>query len=139
MLAKQVWRILSFPDKLLSRVLRARYFPDDKVLSATCGRYPSYTWRSMHAAIGIVYGGFQWRIGSRRSVQVWRDPCLPRPSFRVSSSPTANSLHLRVCDLIDATSREWNHLMVRALFCHDEAESILAIPLSFVDGDDFFI
>ncbi|KAL0341640.1 UNVERIFIED_CONTAM: hypothetical protein Scaly_1826600 [Sesamum calycinum] len=29
--------------------------------------------------------------------------------------------------------------MVRALFCQDEAESILAIPLSFVDGEDFFV
>ncbi|KAL0302366.1 UNVERIFIED_CONTAM: hypothetical protein Sangu_3103900 [Sesamum angustifolium] len=84
-------------------------------------------------------GDFGGEFGSRRSVQVWRDPCLPRPPFRVSSSPTANSLHLRVCDLIDATSREWNHLMVRVLFCHDETESILAIPLSFVDGDDFFV
>ncbi|KAK4394885.1 hypothetical protein Sango_1642800 [Sesamum angolense] len=68
MLAKQVWRIISFPDRLLSRILRARYFPDGKVLSATCGRNPSYTWRSMHAAIGIVRRGFQWRISSGCSV-----------------------------------------------------------------------
>ncbi|KAL0315341.1 UNVERIFIED_CONTAM: hypothetical protein Sradi_5412300 [Sesamum radiatum] len=106
MLAKPVWRILSFPDRLLSKVLRAKYFPDGKVLSATCGRNPSFTWRSMHATIGIVRGGFRWRICSRRSVQVWQDPWLPRPySFRVLSTPTANSLHLRVCDLVDATSR----------------------------------
>ncbi|KAL0284345.1 UNVERIFIED_CONTAM: hypothetical protein Sangu_2830800 [Sesamum angustifolium] len=106
-LAKQVWRILSFPDRLLSKVLRAKYFPDGKVLSATCGRNPSFTWRSMHSAIGIVRGGFLWRICSRRSVQVWQDPWLPRPySFHVLSTPTTNSRHLRVCDLVDATSRE---------------------------------
>jgi len=34
MLAKQVWRLLSDPDSLCARVLRARYYPDGKLLNA---------------------------------------------------------------------------------------------------------
>jgi hypothetical protein len=34
MLAKQVWRLLREPDSLCARVLRARYYPDGKLLNA---------------------------------------------------------------------------------------------------------
>lgn len=34
MLAKQVWRLLSEPDSLCARVLRARYYPNGKLLKA---------------------------------------------------------------------------------------------------------
>jgi hypothetical protein len=34
MLAKQVWRLLREPESLCARVLRARYYPDGKLLNA---------------------------------------------------------------------------------------------------------
>ncbi|KAL0308654.1 UNVERIFIED_CONTAM: putative mitochondrial protein [Sesamum radiatum] len=140
MLSKQVWRILLFLNSLLSQVLRARYFHDGEVFSAKRGRNPSFTWRSLHAAIDIVRGGFRWGIGSGRSVKVWQDPRLPRPfSFHILTPPGANDPHLRVCDLIDDSSKDWDQTLVRNLFWHDEAESILAIPLSSVEGEDFFV
>ncbi|KAL0282834.1 UNVERIFIED_CONTAM: putative mitochondrial protein [Sesamum angustifolium] len=141
MLAKQVWRILSFPDSLLSKVLQAKFFPEGKVLSATCGRNPSFTWRSIHAAIGIVRGGFRWRICSGRSVQVWQDPWLPglTPFVFFLLQLQILSICGFVILLMLPLGREWNHSMVRALFCRDEAESILAIPLSCADGEDFFV
>ncbi|KAL0340460.1 UNVERIFIED_CONTAM: hypothetical protein Sradi_4562800 [Sesamum radiatum] len=128
MLSKQVWRILLFPNSLLSQVLHARYFRDGEVFSAKRGRNPSFTWRSLHAAIDIVRGWFRWGIGSGRSVKVWQDPWLPRPfSFHILTPPGANDPHLRVCDLIDDSSKDWNQTLVWNLFWHDEAESILAI------------
>ncbi|KAL0435443.1 UNVERIFIED_CONTAM: putative mitochondrial protein [Sesamum radiatum] len=140
MLSKQLWRLLSSPTSLLSRVLRARYFPDGNVLSAGIGCNPSYTWRSLHAALDVIRAGFRWRIGCGRAVQVWLDPWIPRLfSFRVLSPPGAQDPHLRVCDLIDAQSKDWDRERVRALFWHEEAEVILAIPLSSVDGEDFFV
>ncbi|KAL0317111.1 UNVERIFIED_CONTAM: hypothetical protein Sangu_2125400 [Sesamum angustifolium] len=77
---------------------------------------------------------------SGRSVKVWRDPWLPRPfSFHILSPLGANDPHLQVCNLIDDNSKDWNQTLVRTLFWHDEAESILAIPLSSVVGEDFVI
>ncbi|KAK4381987.1 hypothetical protein Sango_2916000 [Sesamum angolense] len=50
MLAKQLWRIHCFPDRLLSQVLKARYFPHGNMFEASLSRRPSYTWRSLMAA-----------------------------------------------------------------------------------------
>ncbi|KAL0310472.1 UNVERIFIED_CONTAM: putative mitochondrial protein [Sesamum calycinum] len=81
MLAKQLWRIISNLDSLLSRVLRARYFPHGQVLEASVGRNPSFTWRSILASQHVVRGGFRWCIGNGRIV---RDHGL---------EPHSNSLH----------------------------------------------
>jgi hypothetical protein len=47
MVAKQVWRLLSEPDSLCARVLRARYYPDGKLLKARMRSDCSYTWQSI--------------------------------------------------------------------------------------------
>ncbi|KAL0296126.1 UNVERIFIED_CONTAM: hypothetical protein Sradi_6664700 [Sesamum radiatum] len=113
---------------------------DGQVLLAPVGRNPSYTWRSIQAAQQVVRGGLRWRIHSGRSVRIRGDPWIPRPfSFSVLSPPNAAFPDMRVCDLIDATTKEWNHGLLRELFWQEDIDAILAIPLSLIDGEDFFI
>ncbi|KAL0285024.1 UNVERIFIED_CONTAM: hypothetical protein Sangu_2796900 [Sesamum angustifolium] len=117
MLSKQLWRILSRPNSLLSSVLLARYFPDGQVLNTSVGRNPSYTWRSIWATQHIVKGGFRWCIGSGQSVSMWKDPWLPRPfSFRALSPQASHLSNMKVCDLIDSNTKDWNYPLVRELF-----------------------
>ncbi|KAL0453408.1 UNVERIFIED_CONTAM: hypothetical protein Slati_1318900, partial [Sesamum latifolium] len=87
-----------------------------EVLSASVGRNPSYTWRSIWATQHIVRGGFRWRIRSGQSVHVWKDPWLPRPFSFWALCHASNLSQMR-----------------------EEADSILAIPLSHIGGDDFFV
>ena len=47
LLAKQAWRILQVPSSLCARVLKALYFKDDTILSATCPASGSFTFRSI--------------------------------------------------------------------------------------------
>uniref|UniRef100_A0A453KW74 Uncharacterized protein n=1 Tax=Aegilops tauschii subsp. strangulata TaxID=200361 RepID=A0A453KW74_AEGTS len=47
LLAKQAWRILTSPSSLVARVLKARYFRDSSILTATCPSNASYTFRSI--------------------------------------------------------------------------------------------
>ncbi|XP_075489667.1 putative mitochondrial protein AtMg00310 [Primulina tabacum] len=47
LLAKQVWRLIRFPDSLASRILKGRYFKHGEVLKAALGSNPSYIWRSI--------------------------------------------------------------------------------------------
>ncbi|KAL0445988.1 UNVERIFIED_CONTAM: hypothetical protein Slati_1726700 [Sesamum latifolium] len=63
MLAKQLWRLMTHPERLLSKVLRARYFPSGDVFFSTLGHRPSYTWRSIMAAHALFRTGCRWRVG----------------------------------------------------------------------------
>ncbi|XP_075475208.1 uncharacterized protein LOC142505947 [Primulina tabacum] len=47
LLAKQLWRLIRYPDSLVSRVLKGRYFMHGSVLEAGLGSNPSYIWRSI--------------------------------------------------------------------------------------------
>ena len=51
MLARQGWRILTNPDSLYARVLRAKYFPDGDLLKVQERPGISYSWHC------IVRGG----------------------------------------------------------------------------------
>ncbi|KAK4394374.1 hypothetical protein Sango_1908200 [Sesamum angolense] len=78
MLAKQWWRLWRYPKKLLSRVLRARYFPTGDILWASLGSRPSFTWRGLMAAHYLFCSGYHWRVGSGTQIQLvmigeWRE------------------------------------------------------------------
>lgn len=53
LLAKRGWRILRFPNSLVSRVLKAKYFPNSSFLEAKLGSGPSYLWRSIRRVFPI--------------------------------------------------------------------------------------
>jgi hypothetical protein len=44
MLAKQVWRLLSEPESFCARFVRAKYYPDGKLLEEKMKSGSSYTW-----------------------------------------------------------------------------------------------
>ena len=58
MLAKQVWRLLCDPDSLCARVLRARYYPDGKLLNAKVKSGSSYTWQSILTGLQCFKQGY---------------------------------------------------------------------------------
>ena len=57
MLAKQGWRLLSNPDSLCAKILRARYYPSGDILNSKLGCNPSYTWRSIFKGLEVVRKG----------------------------------------------------------------------------------
>ncbi|KAH1065448.1 hypothetical protein J1N35_030435 [Gossypium stocksii] len=64
LLAKQVWRMFSKPDCLLSKVLKARYYPRSDIFTARIGSYPSFTWRSICSVRELIHEGLVWRVGN---------------------------------------------------------------------------
>jgi hypothetical protein len=47
LLAKQIWRILTYPDSLVAKVLKAKYFPNNTFLDAELGYKATYVWESI--------------------------------------------------------------------------------------------
>ncbi|XP_010419037.1 PREDICTED: uncharacterized protein LOC104704691 [Camelina sativa] len=63
LLAKQLWRLLRYPDSLLSRVLKGRYFRYCSPLEIQVSNRPSYGWRSMLVAKHVLSYGIRKTIG----------------------------------------------------------------------------
>jgi hypothetical protein len=82
MLAKQTWRLLSSPESLCVRVLRAKYYPT--------GDLESGTKKGLFIHVAKHLGGAQnfqtrtylegWRYGSQ--INIWNDPWIPTSPTR---------------------------------------------------------
>ena len=131
MLAKQLWRILQYPNSLVARVLKAKYFPTGDILNANLGSSPSYSWRSIHSSLGVIRKNTRWRVGYGKLINIWEDKWLPTPStYKVISPPNDKPQFPMVSSLIDRVTKWWRVDMIRATFLPFEANLILRIPLS---------
>ncbi|KAL9659040.1 hypothetical protein QQ045_018605 [Rhodiola kirilowii] len=50
LLSKQVWRLLTCPESLVARLLKARYYKEATPISCQLGYRPSFVWRSIWTA-----------------------------------------------------------------------------------------
>ncbi|KAL0440006.1 UNVERIFIED_CONTAM: putative mitochondrial protein [Sesamum latifolium] len=138
MLAKQLWRLLTKPQCLLSQVLKARYFSASSPLEAKVGYRPSLTWRSIFSTKDIILAGSRWRISSGLSTKIWKDPWLPRPStFKPLTTPPAGLEQAVVAAMIDPDTKEWDRQIIENLFVPEDQELILRIPLGRETTPDY--
>ena len=79
----------------------------------------------------MVAEGSQWRIGDGFSLNIWEARWLPRPmSFKVITPFNPHFALLRVGDLINKDTAEWNLEMLHKVFLPIDVEVIKDIPLS---------
>ncbi|KAL4312649.1 hypothetical protein GQ457_01G024910 [Hibiscus cannabinus] len=138
LLAKQGWRILTNPTSLLARVLKARYFPRTDFLHASLGASPSYTWRSIFSARGLLEQGIGWRVGTGQSISVWNDAWLPgHGNGRLNLH--VNFRFPKVSDLIVPETNCWNIDLLQSLFPQSLVNRICCIPLAKSKPEDVLI
>lgn len=53
-LAKQCWRLINDSNPLVTRIMKARYYPNTDFLNAQIGENPSYMWRSIIAGQEVL-------------------------------------------------------------------------------------
>ncbi|MCH88735.1 RNA-directed DNA polymerase (Reverse transcriptase), partial [Trifolium medium] len=88
MLGKQGWNFLTKPDAMVSRVFKAKYFPNGDFLGSSLGHNPSYVWRSIWSSRIVLREGYRWRIGDGSKIPIWhtpwlrdeRNPCITTPN-----------------------------------------------------------
>ena len=137
LLAKQGWRLQTNSSSLFCRVYKAKYFPHYSFEEATMGRSPSYAWRSLMVAQGVIRKGMRWQVGSGNKIRVWRDKWIPRPSsYKVISPDFQNSKDALVCELINRASNEWDIDKLSQWFISEDRDTILGIPLSSSNTSD---
>lgn len=82
LLAKQAWRLLHFPDCLLAKIMRSRYYNDSQFLDASLGQRPSFGWRSVLFGRDLLNKGLLKKVGNGKSMSVWMDPWIDDDGFR---------------------------------------------------------
>jgi hypothetical protein len=100
MLAKHIWRMISTPDSLCARVLRAKYYPDGDILRAGPKAGASFTWRSIIVGLPTFKRGYIWRVGTGESINIWTDPWIPSSPDRRILTPRAGAIYTKVGELI---------------------------------------
>lgn len=68
MLSKQGWRLVKHPDSLVTRVLKARYYPKSSFLDAKLGSSSSFVWRSIWQSQEVLKKGHCWRVGDGKDI-----------------------------------------------------------------------
>ncbi|XP_074342829.1 putative mitochondrial protein AtMg00310 [Apium graveolens] len=117
MLAKQGWRILTEAHSLVSKLMRACYFPDTDFLNAKLGVNPSYLWRSILSAQDAIKVGCRRRIGDGTSTKVWNVPWLPcEENGCVSTDLVPELQNINVQNLMDIDTNTWDNDVLDDLF-----------------------
>jgi hypothetical protein len=129
MLARQAWRMLTNPNSLCARVLKARYFPSTSLLEATVAPGISYSWHSILRGVQLLKEGLIWRIGCGTEVNIWSDPWLNREGSRQPVTPRGQCLLTKVSELIDPYTGQWDEVLVRDTFWEMDVDIILATPI----------
>ena len=70
LLAKQLWRLVQYPDSLVARVLRGRYYRMTSPLGVISASSPSYVWTSIYATRKLLLLGIRKKIHSGYEVKV---------------------------------------------------------------------
>lgn len=105
MLAKFGWRLLMDNHSLVSRVLKANYYPESSFLEAKDGLNSSWAWLSILEGRKVIQRGIRWKVGNGRSIRVAYDPWLPRPTTFNPRWVALAGRDLLVCDPIEEASK----------------------------------
>ena len=125
MLAKQAYSLIQGSHSLFYKVYKARYFPFCSFMEAELGSNPSFVWRSLLQARELITACFAWKIGDGEIVGIESHKWLPRPpSFKPGADRS-----LKVCQLFDANTRQWNRPLIQSLFHASTRDDILRIKL----------
>lgn len=136
LLAKQAWRILRYPDSLMAKTLKNKYFPNTNFLESKLSPTASFTWRSIWSARGLLQKGVRKVVGRGHNVDIWKDPWVPslinfRPMPVDSETPEVSQ---RVCELM--CNGLWDTSKLHSLFPPWEVEAIISIPIPHVVIED---
>ena len=87
LLARQAWRLLTKPDSLCARVLKARYYPDGRLEDTVFAGNGSSSWQAICHGLELLKKGLLWRVGDGASIRFWRDCLIHRPYSYKPISP----------------------------------------------------
>lgn len=106
LMAKQLMRLITNPNALMSRVMKQKYFSKGDLFTAKVSPQASWLWKSWASARYLLQEGCVWRVGDGKTVRVWEDKWLPAAHLPRPVSPKLENCEVRVvADLRDSGGR----------------------------------
>lgn len=140
MLAKQGWRLLNEMNPLITKLMKARYFPNDDFLSVRIGDNPSYLWRSILVGQEVLRQGCRRSIGTGEDTLVWKVPWLPcTENGYVTTDMPPELENIKVSNLMTAPDRWWEDEVLADIFNDRDVRLINRIILSSLDRQDSWL
>ncbi|XP_074309673.1 uncharacterized protein LOC141644118 [Silene latifolia] len=120
--------------------MKARYYPNSDFLAANVGNGPSYTWRGIVEARGVLDYGLRRRIGNGHDTLVWGQAWIPGTQTGKVIAPSVTGMEdLTVADLLIPGGGGWDRNLVDSVFLPFERERVLNIRVSsFASPDTWF-
>lgn len=135
LLGKQIWRLITRPNSLVSKVLKAKHFPKHSVFTCKIHSNTSWIWQSIMAARDMVDKGLRRKIGNGKSTNIWVDKWIFENQDGKANSPKPQNCTIdKVENLIQ--NFRWKRPLVFRLFNEMEAKRILKIPISLANRED---
>lgn len=132
------WRLIQDPTSLSARILKAVYFPEADLLSASLGSSPSQIWRAIVEGRDTLALGLIKRIGSGDNTNIWADNWLSRDFKLRPIYPRSDEPPVLVSELINASTGTWDRFKLEEHFIAMDQEVIMNIPLSTRVQEDFW-
>ncbi|KAL8154876.1 hypothetical protein AgCh_000285 [Apium graveolens] len=137
MLAKQGWRLINSENPLVTRCMKAKYFPEGDFLTAKLGANPSYMWRSILVAQEVVKRDCRKRIGDGKQIEIWKVPWLPCGENGFMTTEMSAQLEgSKVDSLIQIERKKWDDVILLDICNERDRKLIKKIPLPAKEGGD---
>lgn len=126
LLGKQCWNLIHKPQALVSKVLKARYYPDCHLLDAKRKGGSSYTWSGIWEAKEEIKKGLRWVLGDGHTINISSDRWLRGKEEVITDQlSTTGGRSAKVCDFFSEDRKSWNEAKVRVHFNTEDAQAIL--------------
>ena len=135
LLARQAWRLLTKPESLCARLLKARYYPNGSLEDTVFSGGASATWQAVEHGLQLLKSGLVWCVGNSRSIRIWRDRWIPRDGGGRPVTPQGRSRLRRVSELLD-NHGGWRMDVIHDMFLLVDVEEIAKIRTSPRMGED---
>lgn len=117
-LANQAWRIVTNPEALWVKILKAIYFPGHDFFEATKPGNSSWMWNSILEGRDFLKNNGRWAVVKGNKINAWKDVWLWNCE---SLSQWDNGHDLLVCELIVPSTGRWDVDKIRALLPNAQA------------------
>lgn len=116
-------------------MLKSKYLQGRGIFAVEVPNSASWIWKSIMEARKLVESGLRKRVGRGNKIQLWEDRWL---SFNEDEKiqtvkPRDSRTHL-VSDLIEV--HRWKKSVIETVFCKEDAEQILQIPICLAGCED---